>query len=710
MFFARAELVLARDAMWPTRATALVPDPLTPLALAMADLYADESLGVVLDLCPRTPASRRRWRKKALARFERADSRSAVGVGQQIVDEVTRNSALERKRRRVTPAGIERRELTFEQRSVHEHLRVDEPQFEVCVLVRVSSPIAGRVPAILATALAAFDTMGGQNNWWRVRGWRLGGRHRGADATRRSRRRFDARFDGGKVQVRGRNRVFAHQIAAFLRPPTSTNTAPNVVRSVGVVAPPPSSLRRWAPGRGLWPLGVVRTRRDDEYLAAVPLADTLFTLTTGASGCGKTESALGRVLAAVDSGAGVVFVDPHGDAAQRIKSFLGPYEDRVYELTLEMGLTHQCGWNPLAIDHPGQLEERMASVTDALATSAHWQHGRTNRAIGITTGTIRTLLELSLILPADAKPTIFQVASLLGDEDWRGEVVAKLSRQTRDYWRRFSYRGESLSPLLSLVERLRTARSTAALLGASEPTFGMRTALDRGGIVLVRPRGLDNTDKLVASLVLHGAVEALLSRRDLDPTDRRPCHVVVDEAQLVDEAIAKLLAVLAEQSRKFGGRMHLMAQDPDRLSALTLGAVMTNRSHLFTSAIDAQGASLYAREWRGVAPATLQNLERYRFVAQVTSGGVRSDPFMVRSVPLEELWADLHDPTGVGRLGVAIARNTGYVPVDDTLARLDTLDDRIIDHLHAGLTQTSSRPEAGGVSPYEPGRVRASYE
>ena len=290
------------------------------------------------------------------------------------------------------------------------------------LLIRASSPLPGRPPVILQSALGVFDVFSGGENWLRVKGMRLFGRYLAADAFW-NRRRFDARFDQGRVKAHKHNRVGATAIAGFLKPPTKNCAADNVVRSDGLLAPPPANLPLWRRGAELWPLGVVRSRRDEDYMAGVPLGDTLFSLTTGSAQYGKTESALGRIMATVDAGHGVMFIDPHGDAVERIKPYLLDKRARVLELALELGQRVQAGWNPFAIHHIDELEERMTSITDSLAAAIGWSHGVNNRALGITLNAVRTLLELSLRLPDEIKPTVFQLTTLLGNEDWRDEVI-----------------------------------------------------------------------------------------------------------------------------------------------------------------------------------------------------------------------------------------------------------------------------------------------
>ena len=365
--------------MSPLRDVPLDPDPLDGLALAMGDLWEGEDLEVVLDLVPITPGAQRRWRNKAIKKHQADPGGSGGGwaeIKRQLREELTKGTKYQSSGRAAPsprPGSLERRDIAARERQIHQLLSRDEPHFMMQLLLRATSPIPGRPPVILQSALGAFDVFAGGENWLRVKGWRLFGRYLAADAWW-NRRSFDARFDAGRVRTPPRNRVGATAIAGLLKPPTKACTADNVIRSEGLLAPPPAHLPTWRRGAALWPLGVVRSRREEDYLAGVPLDDTLFSLTTGSAQYGKTESALGRIMATVDAGHGVMFIDPHGDAVERLKPYLVDKRARVLELALELGLSQQAGWNPFAIWHlrrargAHDLNHRLAGSGDRLVS------------------------------------------------------------------------------------------------------------------------------------------------------------------------------------------------------------------------------------------------------------------------------------------------------------------------------------------------------
>src|SRR5262249_40663004 len=147
---------------------------------------------------------------------------------------------------------------------------------------------------------------------------------------------------------------------------------------------------------------------------------------------------------------------------------------------------------------------------------------------------------------------------------------------------------------------------------------------------------------------------------ELPPDQRRPFFAFIDEAQVCDGAANGNLAALLEQCAKFGIRLFLFNQDPERLTTRTWSAIKTNRSHLMATVVSAGAAVLLARECGGdVHPATITRLPRYSYVASLTLGREISRPFLIQGVPVAEMWRDCHHPERLEVIDRIISRNTG---------------------------------------------------
>jgi hypothetical protein len=594
-----------------------------------------------------------------------------------------------------------------------------EPVFAVQLLLRVESTVPGRAPALLHGLLAAFDQWSGDNRW-KVAGWSLGVAHLGADSVL-FRRRFDRRYASGRFAPRRLVWLTVSELGGLLKPPTVHCRLDNVVRSGGLVPDPPRSLPTWRLGDPeLFYLGVVDTDTGERHVGA-PLADTFFTLGLGRSRYGKTELMLARfaALALADRPAGqrtgAILLDPHSDALTKVRPLLcAPgVADRVLEVDLTPGPAgldaRSAGWNPLSMEGltVEDIDDKVGAMVAAVTTALNWGDNAP-RACTLLTKAVETLCELALLLPADCAPTVFQIPTLLTDARWRDAVIDALSPGLAGYWTdRFPRTPpDATNVVTNIFDRLRSSKKIAALLGSSRSTFDLRAAMDAGALVLLCPAGTGDKDRLMANLFIFEIFRAAMSRRDLPESRRRRVDAFLDELAAIDGAARGSIAGILEQTAKFGLRLHLSNQLPQRLTATTRDAVLGNRSHLFTSALGEDAARIVAKEWgRDVDSATIAKLDRFHHIGQVTLHGQLSRPFRLRGVALAELFAGHRaDPAALAGLDAAIDRTMRRRRARDIVADLATLDARILDRLGAAEPPArAGRPPAG-----TPGQPRAA--
>jgi hypothetical protein len=675
---ARAELVLARPSTEPLRAIGVDPDPLTGFAHALGALDPRDGnrAAVAIDLLPVTAAQARRMRRRMIRQAYESDT-PRLGLGQVL------GGGPQRRGGRAGSAELVERTST--RRALTSKLGQPEPLFAIQVLLRVASPVPGVAPEHVRGLLAAFDPFAGENHF-RVSGLRIPGvLFLGSDVPWR-RRRFDRRWRTGRFAPARRGIVTATEIAGLLKPPTATCHATNVLRSGGSIPPAPAGLPTFKGQRALLPLGRV-TRSGRERIVGVPLSSTFFSYMAGRSRYGKTETAIGQFIHLARSGHGCFFLDPHEDAITKIKAYLTDPDlrDRVVEIDLASQTGLQPGWNLFGVQGRSldRAQMQVDAVVDAFASALLWDE-RNTRALNLVTQAAQALTELAHRLPAELAPTLFQIPTLLGNDDWRTAVLPYVSPPTRQFFTdRFPrLPAGAITPVTNLIDRLRVAPAVAGLLGSATCTYDVRKAMDNGQIVLACPGSGSARDRLVANFLVYDLLHAAKTRASLAPEKRRPFYVFLDEVQTYDGASSGNLAALLEQTAKYGVRAFLFNQNPERLTPATLNAVTTNRSHLHTTALNSKAAALLTREWGGaVDPEVITRLRRYTYLASVTLDTEISAPFLVHGVPADELFADDHHPDQLVALDEAIDRNTERRPITETLDALADHDRNIINYL-----------------------------
>ncbi len=424
MQMVRCELRLARAGHEPLAELALEPDPLQGFARVIEDLQdrLGESAEIAMDLLPMPAGGRRRMRRRLLRRAHRetrhenrAETLLPGGGGR-------RRSAGE-----LVGARSEREQITAK-------LGHSEPLFHTQILLRCSSRSEARAKGHMQALLACFDTHAATNSF-RATGVRvLGLWFLGSDLPVLH-QWFDRRMASGLFRPLRESVVSAREVAGFLKPPTVHCRSQNIVRLGPAVDPPPRTLPVFRGQPNVLPLGRVSSERG-ERLVGVGLQDTIFCYLAGRSRYGKTELALAQFLHLVRSGHGGMFIDPHQDAIQRLKSCLTEpeYARRVIELDLTGSRAYegQPGWNLFAAKGLSQedRERRIEAIVDSFASALGWSE-RNNRALTITTQATAALIELAAILPAQLAPTVFQLSTILSDDGWRETVMPFLSAPRR---------------------------------------------------------------------------------------------------------------------------------------------------------------------------------------------------------------------------------------------------------------------------------------
>ncbi len=707
---ARSELVLSSP-RHRLGALELVPDPLSPLVGVLGDLALGEAAEVCVDVLALSAGRRRRDLRAALA-DDRAKGRrdwasALAGLGGDPLGGKAAAPAVLRPVAAVL-SPLERLEDRTVVKGRHARLSPGEPGFAVQVLVVASGP---RARSLVGALVAGFAPAGDRAAWRRT-GHHLGPWHWGGADARGRRAGFDWRVRSGWFGPRQSNVVGVSEIAGWIKPPSRHCAAGNPLRSGGLVPGPPSGMATWEPGAiGLWPLGTI-VERGVERVVGVPMAETLFTLACGNAGGGKTAPALVRMAALASmpgagTGAaarpGLLYIDPHSDGMEALRGYLVPHADRVIEFDLSReDSASQGAWNPL--DMTGAtaagIGRRVSLFTAAYSTLVM------SRGLTLLTKTITALCELGLQLPPHLQPTIFQIPTLLTDETWRRAVVPFLSAGEAPFWAdggrlaRQSGGMEATGPVTNPIDRLRSSRSAAALFGQSRSSFDMRRAMDDGSIVLVCPGLGEDKDTLVMGLFLFELHLAARSRRDLAVEDRRPFHAWVDEMQIADRAEGSaVIAQMVQEDRKFGLRLNGLVQQPTSLQRETLSAVLTNRSHLMTSAVGHESAAVLAKEMGGkVEPGVLTHLARYHHLASVTVGGQRSLPFRLGGLYLGDVFGPPASAEELAAMEAVVDRSMRRRPVNDVLGELATLDGRILDALRqrVGPSPSGTLPPSRG--------------
>jgi hypothetical protein len=695
LYTAGAELRLARPGHEALRHVPLSPDPLAAIATAVADLRADrgEQVTIALDLVPLTKAQARHHRRRARAAAEQRELGTDGGGLSAAASEQWRQAVAAAQGKDVTAREAQPRSAAVRRKAreaAHSgKLSHDQPLFTAQLLIQVTARHPSRAASLIQAVVGSFTAFSGANSW-RPAGTRIGPVFLGADSWLH-RRSFEKRLTTGLHSPHRDSVVSADEIAGLLKPFTKNCAPRNVARSGGLVPPPPHDLPTYRLGsRSVLPLGKIIEPGGTERLGGAPLLEQLFALILGKSGYGKTELMLAQMIAVAHAGYATWFLDPHRDGIRRALPYLAHEHlaARIWDLdlTVQRDDAAIAGWNPLNMEgrRRDEIGDVVQAIVDGFASALGW--GRQNsRALTILSKAAEALADLAWQLARagrpDLSPTIFQIPSLLGDDEWRDLVVERLDRKQARYWNKTfaGYSSDAVPVVTNAIERLATSRAAVGLLGQPRSGYDARKAIDTGRIVLVTPAGVGENDRLVANMMIFDLFRAAKSRKNIPAERRRHAFTWIDELTAVD---GPTIPAIVEQLRKYALHFFAGTQMAGRLSQATQDALLQNVSMLSTSSSEADAARLVTKQWPDVIePATVIRLPKYQHVMSVTADGASTGPFKVRGAEISELFGPWHKPENLSKLDRVIDRNLARRPLGEVLAEQAELDDKIAEFL-----------------------------
>ncbi|HCR35888.1 MAG: hypothetical protein UR29_C0005G0059 [Candidatus Woesebacteria bacterium GW2011_GWC2_33_12] len=273
----------------------------------------------------------------------------------------------------------------------------------------------------------------------------------------------------------------------------------------------------------------------------------------GATGTGKTELLKSMIMQDINSGKGVCFMDPHGDAVEDILKLIPPEraEDVIY-------------FRPSDTERPFGLNLMEASTEDE-------KHFVASSIINMMyklfdpykTGIVGPRFEHAvrnamLTIMSEKGSTFVELMRALTDSRYVQELLPKVTDPIiRRYWTdqiaqtSDFHKSEVLDYITSKFGRFVTNKMIRNIIGQSVSSFSFRDAMDNGKILLINlakgELGEENSNFLGLILVPR-ILMAAMSRSDTPEEQRRDFYLYVDEFQ---NFATPDFAVILSEARKY---------------------------------------------------------------------------------------------------------------------------------------------------------------
>ncbi|HYG84476.1 MAG TPA: TraM recognition domain-containing protein [Verrucomicrobiae bacterium] len=355
------------------------------------------------------------------------------------------------------------------------------------------------------------------------------------------------------------------ELANIYHFPANQNRTENINKSLSRTLPAPLSLR----GTNDFSVILGQTNHfGEKYKIGLTTEERArHALYIGKTGSGKTTMLEYEIIQDINNGHGVIFIDPHGDAAEDILKRIP--ESRIDDVIY---------FNPDDIDYPvalnmleipeevtgNELLRQKDLVTETLITVFRKVFSDGDDSGSRVEAALRNTIQTALTLK---DPTIFTLYKLINDPVFRKKAVLKLEDQNlRDYWVHevgaagAMQRVKMMQGVTTKLSRFIFAPYAERIMNYPKSSIDFNDVLASKKILicnLAKGKIGEDTSQLFGVMLLAKIQMAALARANMKKEDRTPVYIYIDEFQ--NFATPSFVEMLAE-ARKYGISMNMAQQ------------------------------------------------------------------------------------------------------------------------------------------------------
>ncbi|MFH1423692.1 MAG: CxxC-x17-CxxC domain-containing protein [Candidatus Nealsonbacteria bacterium] len=354
--------------------------------------------------------------------------------------------------------------------------------------------------------------------------------------------------------------------------------------------------------------------------------------TVGKTGMGKTAMLENMAIQDIQDGNGIGFVDPHGDAAERLLYFVP--ENRIKDVVYinPADLNFPIAFNIMEqvdIEHRNLVAGGLMGVFKKI-----WPDVWSARMEYILNNCILALLEYP-------GATLLGVNRMLSDVEYRKKVVDKITDPVvKAFWvqeyARYTqrYEVEATAAIQNKVGQFISSPLIRNIIGQTTSSIDMRKIMDEKKILIMnlsKGRVGEDSSRLLGALLITKIQLAAMSRVDISEEKRNDFFLYVDEFQ--NFATQSFISVLSE-ARKYRLALILGHQYITQMEEEVRDAVFGNVGTLISFRVGAEDAEWLEKEFTPEFLATdIVNLGKYNIYLRLMIDGLAGRPFSAQTMP-----------------------------------------------------------------------------
>jgi len=364
----------------------------------------------------------------------------------------------------------------------------------------------------------------------------------------------------------------------------------------------------------------------------------------GKTGMGKSETLKHMIYDDIHNGSGLCIVDPHGDLAEEILSYI-PAE-RINDVVY---------FNPSDINHPIAFNVLEKVDPDYRHLIASGLVGVFHKIWADSWGPRLEYLLRNTILALLSAPdsTLLGINRMFVDKLFRERVITKIDDpvvkqfwvdEYSNYTDKFAM--EAIAPIQNKVGQFLSTSLIRNIVGQVKSSIDIRKLMDENKILILnlsKGRVGEDASSLLGAMMITKIQLSAMSRVDTPEAERKDFFLYVDEFQnFATESFANILS----EARKYRLNLTLAHQYIEQLGETVAAAVFGNVGTLITFRVGANDAEYLEKEFTPYFLATdIVNIPKYNIYLKLMIDGIASDPFSASTlVPIpEEKWYNNED-------------------------------------------------------------------
>lgn len=356
----------------------------------------------------------------------------------------------------------------------------------------------------------------------------------------------------------------------------------------------------------------------------------------GKTGSGKSTLLLNMAIADISHGDGVGIIDPHGDLASQLLSYIPKERIRDVIYFNAGDREYPIAFNPLECTDKENRHLVASAIVESLKKL--WIDSWGPRLEHILRNTI-----LSLMHRTDT--TMLDIVPMLTNHDFRREVMYSIDDQAlREFWYKEydplppQVKQEHIAPIVNKVGIFATHPILRNILGQKKSSFSIGGCMNSKKILIINLSkghlGEAGTSVLGSLLLTHFQTESL-RRAKYPPHFRTPFYLFIDEIQ---SFMTLSFADMLSESRKYGLCLFLTHQFIDQLSEEVRTAILGNVATLIAFRVGSIDALFLKTEFHPVFDEIdLVRIPAHSIYLKLCIDGTTCVPFSASTHPLPKM-------------------------------------------------------------------------